>query len=86
MRPPHKGMPHQAADNYGNRGAPMTFTHECTRIVNGKKCRLTGYLCEVKVKRGEPHIITAAKELCCFWFTRDPEEGKREFDRIRDAP
>ena len=25
MRTPHKGLPHQAADYHGNRGAPMTL-------------------------------------------------------------
>ena len=26
MRTPHKGLPHQAADNHGIRGAPMSIS------------------------------------------------------------
>jgi len=54
----------------------MRFKHQCTRFIDGK-CRLSGYSCDIKLERGEQHIITAAKEMACYWFTRDLEEGKR---------
>ena len=55
----------------------MRFKHQCTRFVNGK-CRLHGYPCDIKVNRGESHLITTAREMACYWFTRDLDEGKRE--------
>lgn len=58
----------------------MRFIRQCTRYDNGK-CRLSGYSCGVKRERS-PHIITAAKEIACYWFTRDYEEGQRVIGKI----
>jgi len=54
----------------------MKFVRQCTRYINGN-CTFTGYPCEIKRSRDEKHSIVSVREMCCYWFTRDVEEGKR---------
>ena len=55
----------------------MKFVRRCTRYNNGK-CRWTGYDCDIKHERDETNAMTSMREAVCYWFTTDPEEGKRE--------
>lgn len=62
----------------------MRFERQCTRfIADGKLCRLTGYSCNVQREIGEPGAIASVRESVCYWFTRDPIEGKRELQEMK---
>ena len=77
----HHSLVSSEAEESGTEGErEMKFKHGCTRYTEGGNCRLTGYACTIRRERDEKHIITAAREKCCYWFTSDPEEGKQMID------
>ena len=56
----------------------MKFIRRCTRYNNGM-CRMTGYECVIKHEREESNAITSVREVSCYWFTKDPIEGIKEY-------
>lgn len=59
----------------------MKFERICTRYDNGK-CRLCGYNCHVLRERGDNALVFVGKQIACYHFTRDVEEGKRVLEKI----
>ena len=48
----------------------------CTRYNDGI-CRLHGYDCNATREVGDSKAVMYAKEVSCYWFTRDIVEGQR---------